>query len=69
MDGGEQMLNKLKEVREAKGFTVLELAQKSAVTRQTIYNIEKNANAVVSSSVMEALSKALDAKPSEIFLI
>ena len=69
MDGGEQMLNKLKEVREAKGFTVLELAQKSAVTRQTIYNIEKNANAVVSSSVMEALSKALDAKSSEIFLI
>lgn len=63
------MLNKLKEVREAKGFTVLELAQKSAVTRQTIYNIEKNANAVVSSSVMEALSKALDAKTSEIFLI
>ena len=63
------MLNKLKEVREAKGFTVLELAQKSSVTRQTIYNIEKNANAVVSSSVMEALSKALDAKPSEIFLI
>lgn len=63
------MLNKLKEVREAKGFTVLELAQKSAVTRQTIYNIEKNANAVVSSSVMEALSKALGTKTSDIFLI
>lgn len=63
------MQNKLKEVRESRGISVLELSRKSAVTRQTIYNIEKNENAAVSSDVMEALSKALDVKASDIFLI
>lgn len=63
------MRNKLKEVRESKEVSVLELSRKSNVTRQTIYNIEKNENAAVSSDVMEALSKALDVKASDIFLI
>lgn len=63
------MQNKLREIREEKGMTVLELARKSGVTRQTIYNIESDVNASVSSKVMEAVAKALDVKVGKIFLM
>ena len=62
------MKNILKSVREEKGMTISELARKAGVTRQTIYNIESNQNAVVSSNVMESIAKALDVKAKNIFL-
>lgn len=63
------MKNVLKETREDKGMTISELAKRSGVSRQTIYNIETNPNAAVSSVVMEAVSDALGVKASKIFLI
>jgi DNA-binding XRE family transcriptional regulator len=68
LDGGDGMKNILKSVREEKGMTISELARKAGVTRQTIYNIESNQNAVVSSNVMESIAKALDVKAKNIFL-
>ena len=63
------MKNILKEAREEKGMTISELARKAGVTRQTIYNIETNPNAAVSSNVMESVASALDVKASSIFLM
>ena len=63
------MQNRLKEIREKKGLSVLELAHKSKVSRQTIYNIEKNAHASVSVRVMVALCMALNSTLREIFFM
>ena len=62
------MTNRLKEVREKKGLTVLQLSQKSGVSRQTIYNLEADPAAIVTSEVMEQLAKALGIKATKIFL-
>lgn len=63
------MQNKLKKVREDKGVSISELARKSGVSRQTIYNIETDENASVRSSTMESIARALGVKASIIFLI
>lgn len=63
------MKNVLQKVREEKGMTISELARTANVTRQTIYNIEANENAAVSSNVMEAIADALGVKASNIFLL
>lgn len=39
--GGFKMKNKIKEFREALGYTQDELAQKTEVSRQTIISLEK----------------------------
>ena len=63
------MQNRLKAARDEKGITISELARKSGVSRRTIYNIETDENASVRSSTMESLARALDEKPSTIFLL
>ena len=63
------MTNLLKEIREKKGMSVSELARKSGLSRQTIYNIEATSDRVVDSKTMEALAEALDVKVSKIFLM
>lgn len=63
------MQNRLKQVREDKGVSISELARKSGVSRQTIYNIEMDENASVRSSTMESLAQALEEKPRTIFLL
>lgn len=63
------MRNALKEIREKKGMTVLELSRKAGVSRQTIYNIEMNPAANISSFVMESIAKALGTKASNIFFM
>ena len=62
------MTNILKEIRENKGVSVSELARKSGVTRQTIYNIENDPERVVDSKTMEAVAAGLGVKVSKIFL-
>ena len=63
------MQNKLREVREKKGISIMELSKKAGVSRQTIYNIELNPDYVATVPVMESLAKALDMKASKIFLL
>lgn len=62
------MTNKLKEIREKKGISISELARKSGLTRQTIYNIEGDPNRVVDSKTMEDVANALGVKVSKVFL-
>lgn len=62
------MQNILKEIREKKGMSISELARKSGLTRQTIYNIEADSERVVDSKTMEAISEALGVKVAKIFL-
>ena len=63
------MQNRLKQVRQEKGITIAELARNAKVTRQTIYNIEGDQNANVSSRVMSRIALAIGVKASDIFLI
>ena len=63
------MQNKLREVREKKGVSIMELSKRAGVSRQTIYNIELNPDYVATVPVMESLAKALDTKASKIFLL
>lgn len=63
------MQNRLKQVRQEKGITIAELARNAKVTRQTIYNIEGDPNANVSSRVMSRIALAIGVKASDIFLI
>ena len=63
------MQNRLKQVRQEKGITIAELARNAKVTRQTIYNIEGDPNANVSSRVMAQIALAIGVKASDIFLI
>lgn len=62
------MTNILKEIREKKGVSISELARKSGLARQTIYNIEGDPNRVVDSKTMEDVANALGVKVSRIFL-
>lgn len=63
------MTNILKEIREKKGVSVSELARKSGLSRQTIYNIEGDPNRVLDSKTMEDIAAALGVKVSKIFLM
>ena len=62
------MQNVLKQIREQRGMGVAELARKSGLARQTIYNIESDPQRVVDSKTMEALALALRVKVNKIFL-
>ena len=63
------MTNVLKETRIKKGLSVAQLAAKSGVTRQTIYNLERDPSRSVKSEIMEALASALGVKVGKIFLM
>lgn len=62
------MQNDLKRIREEKGMSISELARKSGLSRQTIYNIEGDPDRVIDSKTMEDLATALGVKVSKIFL-
>lgn len=62
------MQNDLKKIREAKGMSISELARRSGLSRQTIYNIEGDPDRVIDSKTMEDLAAALGVKVSKIFL-
>lgn len=62
------MQNDLKKIREAKGMSISELARRSGLSRQTIYNIEGDPDRVIDSKTMEDLATALGVKVSKIFL-
>lgn len=63
------MTNILKEIREKKGVSISELARKSGLSRQTIYNIEGDPERVLDSKTMESIANALGVKVSKIFLM
>lgn len=63
------MKNKLKEIREEKGLSQLELAEKSGVARTIINQLETGKRDVIKSETMIKISKALGKTLDDIFLI
>ena len=59
---------KLKELREKKGLSQEELAQKSQVSRVTISNLETGKQRNITSETLMKLSSALD-EPLDTFLL
>lgn len=58
---------KLKEVRTAKGMSVLDLSEKSGVSRTWIWKIENGHTDNISVKVLLALAEALGVTVDEIF--
>lgn len=63
------MKNRLKEVREYKGISQEELAEKSGVSRTTISELETEKKEVTTNITLEKIAKALEEKVSNIFFI
>lgn len=65
--GGDTLGYKLKEVRTEKGMSVLDLAEKSGISRTWIWAIESGNAKNVSVKVLLALANALGVTIDEIF--
>lgn len=60
------MAYKIKEIRELKKMTQLELAEKSGVSRTTLSKLENNKNPEVMAGTLKAIAQALDVKVSDL---
>lgn len=61
------MKNRLKEMRELKGFSQEKLAKEADISRTTISDIETEKKVVVTNITLEKIAKALDLKVTDIF--
>lgn len=61
-------MNKLKEIREKKGFSQMKLAMDSGISRQRIIEIESDPNANMTMNTVAKLAEALHVKTSDIFI-
>lgn len=59
---------RIKDVRESKGMTQTELAEKSGVSRATIWKLETDADAITMTNTLQQLARALDVTVDELFL-
>ena len=55
---------RLRELREARGWTQIELADRSAIPQPTISNIEAGKTSAISFDILEKLAKALECPAS-----
>lgn len=62
------MICRIREVRKEHGWSQEELAKRSGVSRVTISKLENHGDAVVSSSTLLQLAKALGVSLNDIFL-
>ena len=60
-------MNRLKEIRTRKGFSISMLARLSGVSRPTIYRLESGKDTTVNSSTLKALADALEEPVSSFF--
>lgn len=58
---------RIKEVREQKGITQQELAEKSGIARATIWKLETGSSEVTTTKTLVALAKALGVSVEDIF--
>lgn len=61
-------MNRLKDIRESKGFSVSELSRASNVTRQTIYRLENEKDDTANSKTLKSLADALGVKVTDFFI-
>lgn len=59
--------NRLKEVREKRGWTQQELAEKSGVSRTTIWMLENHKTDCANTNTLVRLADALNMKVSSLF--
>jgi len=60
-------MNRLKEIREAKGLSVTKLAEESGVTRQTIHRLETETDDRANSKTLISLADALGVRVTDFF--
>lgn len=58
---------KIREMREKKQMTQVELSEKSGVSRTTIWNLENGAETVTTTNTLSKLAAALGVKVEELF--
>lgn len=61
------MLYKIKEIRESKRMTQLELCKKANVSRQTLCDLENNKEVNTTIYTLKKIANALQCKVSDIF--
>lgn len=61
-------MNKLKYYRDKKGWSVAELAEKSGVSKVTIYKLERGDSGCTRLTTLRALSNALGRTVDTVFL-
>lgn len=67
--GGDDLINNLKEIREAQNMSIMELSRRTGKSRTCIYKIESGIAIDVRPSTMRAIAEALGRPVSDIFLI
>ena len=60
--------NKLKELREERGISQVELCEKTGLSRTTISKIENNEEVNLNTATIIKISEFFGLQPSEIFL-
>lgn len=60
-------MNNLKAIRESKEMSISALAQKSGITRQTIYRLENELVDTANSKTLKALADALEVNITDFF--
>lgn len=58
---------KIREIRERRGITQVELAEKSGVSRTTIYGLESGEEKITTTKTLNKLANALGVSVEEIF--
>ena len=66
-EGGEIVGYLVREVRERKGITQEELAERSGISRQTISAIENDARYSAGIGTLAAIARALETKVDDLF--
>lgn len=59
---------RIKQIRESRGMTQTELAEKAGVARATIWKLETDDAAVTMTSTLQKIALALDVTLEDIFL-
>lgn len=60
-------MNRLREIRESKNMTITQLAEKSGITRQTVYRLEAETVDTANSQTLKRLADALGVQISDFF--
>ena len=60
-------MNRLREIREKKKMSLIDLEKKSGISRQTIYRLECEEDETARIKTLRALAKALDVKVTDFF--
>lgn len=61
------MKYRIKEIREQKGMSQVELAEKSGVTRATIWKLETSDSEATTTKTLQKLARALDVDMKQLF--